>query len=201
MSSTTFYQLVVDASGSMSGSEASTVSSMNEQIALVRRLSAEHTDEQFSLGIVDFSSDLRVLREMSPIDKIEDVAMNEYTVRDCTALYDALGSTVARMESAHLERKDNGEDSFVVVVITDGAENASDHYNLNTLKSLLNRLEKNGKWEFRFIGADFLTDDFTAQLGLKNAKSYYVDKAAMSQASQYMDEEMRTLIRKKKGIV
>lgn len=199
MKSTTFYQLLVDASGSMSGSEAATVSTLNEQIAMVRRLATENSAEQFQLGITDFSSDIRVVRAMDPVDSIPEINPEEYQVRDSTALYDTLGTTVVHLESAHLERKDNQGDSFVVVVVTDGYENASRHYNLNTLKSLLGRLEDTGKWEFRFIGADFLTDDFTASLNLKRAKAHRIRKNQMHSLNVYMDAEMKSLLRQKKG--
>jgi hypothetical protein len=151
------------------------------------------------LGITDFSSDMRVVRAMDPVASIPEINPEEYQVRDTTALYDTLGTTVVHLESAHLERKDNQGDSFVVVVVTDGYENASRHYNLNTLKSLLGRLEDTGKWEFRFIGADFLTDDFTASLNLKRAKAHRIRKNQMNSLNLYMDAEMKSLLRQKKG--
>ena len=199
MSSSTHYQLIVDASGSMSGSETATVGSMNEQIALVRRLATEYPDEQFSLGIVDFSSDIRVLREMAPIHTVREVARNEYVTRDSTALYDAVGTTVTRLDNIREAKNHNDRDSYVIVVITDGHENASQHYNFTAIKSLLSQLEQTGKWEFRFIGADFLTDDFTQRLGLEHAKSYSVDKSRMDAVESYMSIEMAELMAKKKG--
>lgn len=200
MSSSTYYQLIVDASGSMAGSGPATITSMNEQIALVRRLAREYTDEQFSLGIVDFSTDIRTLRDMSPIEHIKDVSSKEYITRDATALYDAVGSTVTGLDNLHESKKENDQDSFVIVVITDGFENASRHYNFRALKSLLSKLEQTGKWEFRFIGADFLTENFTKSLGLQHAKSHHVSKSQMADIHAYMDTEMSMFMKKKKGL-
>jgi Mg-chelatase subunit ChlD len=199
MSSSTHYQLIVDASGSMSGSETATVGSMNEQIALVRRLATEYPNEQFSLGIVDFSTDIRVLREMAPIHTVREVARNEYITRDSTALYDAVGTTVTRLDNIREAKNHNDRDSYVIVVITDGHENASQHYNFTAIKSLLSQLEQTGKWQFRFIGADFLTDDFTQRLGLQHAKSYSVSKSRMDDVESYMSNEMAKIMTEKHG--
>ena len=199
MSSSTHYQLIVDASGSMSGTETATVGSMNEQIAMVRRLATEHTDEEFLLGIVDFSTDIRVLREMAPIQNVREVSRSEYVTRDSTALYDAVGTTVTRLDNLRESKNANDNDSFVIVVITDGHENASQHFNFTAIKSLLRNLEQSGKWQFRFIGADFLTDDFTQALGLQYAKSHHVSKEKMSDIDSFMASEMSTFMKMKKG--
>jgi hypothetical protein len=196
--SNTYYQIILDASGSMQDCIKNTLSSLNEQIRMVQQLAAEHPDENFFLALTDFSTDVREIRPMKTIQNLEDFQSEEYTIRSMTALLDAIGTTVTSLENQFGKEVSEENASIVVVTITDGLENASREFNNKSLKKLLRRLEKQGGWDFRFIGADIDVNGLPESFGLDHAAAYKVSKTKMGAISEYMKEDMDAIMRKKK---
>jgi hypothetical protein len=50
---------------------------------------------------------------------------------------------------------ENDEASAVIVVLTDGGENASKFYTRPLIGEMIKNLDATGKWTFSFLGADF----------------------------------------------
>ncbi|WP_439681537.1 vWA domain-containing protein [Embleya sp. MST-111070] len=82
-----------------------------------------------------------------------------------TALLDAVGMTITG-EMARVETltKEERPDETVVVILTDGAENASREYDLPTVNDLITRQQADAGWRFVFLGAD--QDAFAAATGM-----------------------------------
>jgi len=92
-----------------------------------------------------------------------------YRPNGSTALLDAIGLTVARIESDIAMAKSKEIDATaVIVIITDGYENASSLFNLAMIRSTISRLEESGKWTFSFIGATLDAVDVAEQMAIKN---------------------------------
>ncbi len=74
--------------------------------------------------------------------------------RGSTALYDAIGETLTSLDRsinrAPLSKK---PDKVIVVIVTDGFENASMRWNKMQIRDLINKCQKN-EWEFTFLGAN-----------------------------------------------
>ncbi|MFI6909742.1 hypothetical protein ACIBKY_51365 [Nonomuraea sp. NPDC050394] len=82
-----------------------------------------------------------------------------------TALFDAIGKTVTDMR-AHFDAMPDGEQpaETVVVILTDGAENASQEWRSRTqIRHLIEEQTKRG-WKFFYLGA--APDTFTVAGGL-----------------------------------
>ena len=64
--------------------------------------------------------------------------------------------------------------SVVVVIITDGYENASQRFDYRTVASMIQEKEHSGQWSFSFIGADIDAIHASRELNLKkqNVRSY-----------------------------
>ena len=78
----------------------------------------------------------------------------DYTVRGCTALIDAIGSTVSHIESVHrYARPEDVPANTLFVITTDGMENASREYTADKVRKMIEQKKKQG-WEFLFIGAN-----------------------------------------------
>jgi len=68
----------------------------------------------------------------------------------------------------------------MVVIITDGMENASIEYSQKAIKALISSKEEQG-WEFLFVGANIDSIQAADDIGIKeeNAVNYHADKKGL----------------------
>ena len=66
-----------------------------------------------------------------------------------TSLYDAIGTLLHKSEAVA-----QSYTKVIVMIITDGEENASRHFNKATIRKKITELSKDPKWEFMFVGAN-----------------------------------------------
>ncbi|KJY05855.1 hypothetical protein Mm0Y_01198 [Morganella morganii] len=73
---------------------------------------------------------------------------------------------------------------MLFVIITDGAENSSNEYSRDKIKSMINSAEKEDKWDFIFLGANIDAIAEAGNIGIKsdNATGYVQDKAGYGKA-------------------
>ena len=91
-----------------------------------------------------------------------------------TALYDAVGSAVTKTQ-AYLETLGGERPSDVIVVIlTDGMENASQQWTVRQVSGLISEAEDSG-WQFVFLGAN--QDSWSVSQGMGIRKGTVVDWA------------------------
>ena len=105
--------LILDKSGSMSGLESDTIGGFNSMIEKERK---EGTDA--SVTTVLFDTKFNVIHDRTPLKKVENLTSKEYYAGGNTALLDAVGSTIARIERVpDIYAKNN---RVLFVIITDG---------------------------------------------------------------------------------
>lgn len=195
----TFYQIILDASGSMESCRKQTIESLNEQIVMVKGLAKKNPDEEYFMGLVDFSDpqDLRTLWNMQRVEELSEVKLEDYVPRASTALWDAIGSTCMNLQDRVQDRMKQEDVSVVVMILSDGHENSSQLFTARNIQMLMKSLEKLGDWNFRFIGADFDIHSITDQLGVERKYAYSMSKANMSASVGFMEEEMDEIMAKK----
>ena len=74
----------------------------------------------------------------------------DYYVRGCTALLDAVGSTVKKVENIQKRLPEEMRaDKVIFVITTDGMENSSQEYSYNMVKKMIaSNQEKDGSFYF-----------------------------------------------------
>ena len=90
------------------------------------------------------------------------------------------------------------EASVVVVVLTDGQENASSRFSGQMIREKMDALQASGLWNFVFIGADF---DITATAGYFKAHTdnrMNVSKEDIGSAFSRVNQSMASYISDKK---
>jgi hypothetical protein len=138
--------VVLDRSGSMSGNRAGTISGYNEYIHGLRF----DEDSEYSVTLIQFDApmakpELTVNYQDCALADVPELTPDAYVPRGNTPLYDAIGECI---------RRTNPEGRAVIVlVITDGEENASTEFTRDSVKALLRGKESEG-WTFAFLGAD-----------------------------------------------
>jgi uncharacterized protein YegL len=147
----THVAIIVDKSGSMSPVRQSTVSTVNEMVQDVRKNAAKTGAGETFFTLVLFDGSVNTVLSEEPMESVYgELDMSQYVPSGGTALNDALGLTVHKLQ----RHERVGDIGFLVIVISDGLENSSKKYDRRQIKSLIEELEGNGRWTFQYIGCD-----------------------------------------------
>jgi viroplasmin and RNaseH domain-containing protein len=156
------------------------IESLNEYIG---GLQNEKIEGDVTIVAFDSTSGMEV--RLVPIVENKSIAYFEPLKSDVlmpagmTPLYDAAANVMDRA----LERNN---DRTVVVILTDGHENASKEYTQAKIKSKVELLQAKN-WEVIFLGANFDVTQYTKQAGLDMTKMRSFD---MNNAAQRNDMTM-----------
>lgn len=164
---------ILDRSGSMAGLEDDTVGGFNSMIEKQKK-----EDGECFVTTVLFDHEVETLHDRVPLREIEAMTNEEYYVRGCTALIDAIGMTVKHIEEVHRYiRKEDVPARTVFVITTDGLENASREYSADKVRKMIESKKKDG-WEFLFIGANIDAVETAKHFGIgaDRAVNYHADK-------------------------
>jgi len=139
--------LILDRSGSMGGREDDVIGGVNSFLAEQKKL-----PHPAIISFVRFDSEA-VERFRAPADlhACAPLAREEYQPRGGTPLLDAVGVTIAKLDD---DWKSMQADRAIVVIVTDGQENASREYGKAQLKKLIEARQETGKWSFLYLGAN-----------------------------------------------
>lgn len=147
--STTNLYLVLDASGSMAGLRKNVVDAVNK-IILDTRISARESKEEVKVNILTFDYCYNIKHVVESED-INDVKLvdSAYRPNGATALLDATAQAINHGLDNEIPRN---EETYVLMVFTDGYENDSKAYTGPRLQALINRAQRNGNWTITFQG-------------------------------------------------
>ena len=141
---------IIDRSGSMSGLERDTIGGFNAMLKEQQAFEGEAV-----VTTVLFDDKYELLHDRIDIRAIVPLTDKDYTVRGTTALLDAVGRTVHKIRAAQKHTaEDYRAEKVLVIIITDGQENASREYSADRIKTLIERQKHKYGWEFVFFGAN-----------------------------------------------
>ena len=97
---------------------------------------------------------------------------DEYYVRGCTALLDAIGGAIHHIGNVHkYAREEDVPEKTIFVITTDGLENASKRYSYHDVKKMIRRQEEKYGWEFLFLGANIDVAKESGRLGIRKDRA------------------------------
>ena len=164
---------ILDRSGSMGGLEQDTIGGFNAMIDKQKQEKGA-----CFVSTVLFDHEVSTLHDRVPLEEVRPMTGDDYFVRGCTALIDAIGMTVRHIEEVHRYiRKEDVPARTVFVITTDGLENASKEYSADQVRRMIESKKKDG-WEFLFIGAniDAVKTAKHFGIGADRAVNYHADK-------------------------
>ena len=176
----TIYQLIVDKSGSMFDCIDNTISGFNDQVAKIKSMEREFPDQRFTMGLTTFNNEVVHQIAQAAPSSIKPLTHQTYHPDGSTALLDAIGITVTKLEGEIHTNSTIEAATVVVVILTDGYENASKMFSLADIRAMISRLEETGKWTFSFIGATLDAMDVAEKMSIKRNNSYSFDKSQMN---------------------
>lgn len=156
---------VIDESGSMQGSESDVIGGFNSYIERQRK----ETVGKLTVSLYKFNSSVTSVIVNKPIARIKELNNAHYCPNGFTALYDAIGKAIQETDSQLSSVPEKlRPDKVLMIIITDGQENASKEFSSQSIKTLIATHENLLNWGFVYLGAglkDFTDADL---LGLKN---------------------------------
>ena len=153
---------ILDRSGSMAGLEADTIGGFN---SLIRKQRAEAGEAIISTVLFDNVSE--VIHDRVPLDRVPEMTREDYYVRGCTALLDAVGGAVHHIGNVHkYAREEDRPEHTLFVITTDGMENASRRYTYDEVRRMIGRQKEKYGWEFLFLGANIDAAKEAARFGI-----------------------------------
>lgn len=154
---------ILDKSGSMSGLEADTIGGYNSFLEKQKKVEGEAF-----VSTVLFSDRNEVVHDRVPIEKIEPMNEQQYSVGGCTALLDAIGGAVHHIGNVHKYARDEDKPEHTIFVITtDGQENSSREFSYEKIKKMITRQQEKYGWEFIFLGANMDAIGEAGKLGIR----------------------------------
>ena len=164
---------ILDRSGSMSGLEADTIGGFNAMIEKQKKV-----DGKCFVSTVLFDNESEVIHDRVELENVKPMTDNDYTVRGCTALYDAIGGAIRHIGNIHkYARPEDVPENTMFVITTDGMENASHFYNNNQVKDMIERQKEKYGWEFIFVAANIDAVETARNFGIdeNRAVNYHAD--------------------------
>ena len=162
--------LILDESGSMGSCKQETINGFNEYIQSLRK-------QNVKFALTKFSDDCKIVYNAKDIKDVKELNEVDYQPNGMTALYDAIGNTISMVKS---------EDKVLIVILTDGDENASEEYKKETIAKLIKEKEKKG-WTFVYLGAN--------QDAMLNAEKFGLRCNTMGFSTSEMKDTFRKLSR------
>ena len=170
----------------MSGLEDDTIGGFNSMIEKQKK-----QDGDCYVSTVLFDDESEVLHDRVKLADISKMTDNDYTVRGCTALIDAIGGAIHHIGNIHkYARPEDVPEHTMFIITTDGQENASHRYTSEQVKKMIeHRREKYG-WEFLFIGANIDAVETAARYGIdkERAVNYNADSEGTRVNYEVMSE-------------
>ena len=176
---------IIDRSGSMHGLESDTIVGFNSMIAKQKKEKGKTI-----VSTVLFNTQFELIHDRVGIGDIKKINEKQYSVGGRTALLDAVGTTVDRIN----RRQEDDEEKVkttLVVIITDGYENSSTEYTYSNIKRLIDRQKKNG-WDFLFLGANIDVAAEARKMGIRreNSVSYSCDTEGIAEMYSTVDAKL-----------
>ena len=142
---------------------------------------------------VAFSNFIEIIHDGIDIQHVKDLSSSDISPGGMTALYDAMGGCISRMEKVPVAAYDDV--AYLFTVFTDGQENASSKITRNMLKEKMAELDRLDNWTCVFMGSDQGAVLDARDLGTHHFMSFAADKSGVSAAYVSNTEGIESFMR------
>lgn len=148
--------LILDESGSMEPIRGQIISSINDLIMEQKQIK----ERPATFTLVKFSDNVEEVIVNKLLTNVKSLAESDYVPSGSTALNDAIGKTIDRFRN---------EKDVLMVIVTDGHENASRSYTKNQVNKMIADKKANNRWTYVYLSADLSTEVQGNNLGLQSS--------------------------------
>lgn len=140
---------VIDKSGSMSSLVGDTIGGFNGFIESQKAIEGKAT-----LTTVLFDSTWRILHNGVNLHEVSPMTTSDYIASGMTAMLDAIGETINRVQDRHDELGEEKPENVLFVITTDGEENSSRKFTKSQIEKMIKHQTNGHGWKFMFLGAN-----------------------------------------------
>jgi uncharacterized protein YegL len=142
--------MVLDKSGSMASIKDITIRGFNEHLQTLNQQAQDGTEIYASLIL--FDSKVVAQSFNVSVRNMQELTDETYKPDGGTAMFDAVGNALERLESDTDINDENN--SYLVMVFSDGEENSSKVWTSAKLAERIQDLQKTNRWTFTYVGAN-----------------------------------------------
>ena len=177
---------VLDRSGSMQSLTEDVIGGYNSFLEKQKKESGKA-----EVTTILFDDQYEKISDGINLNDAENLTSAIYYARGNTALMDALGRTLT--ETLGKMEKENicpAKRRVLVMIMTDGLENASKEYTKTKIKSMIESTTKNYNWNYVFIGANIDSASEAQSIGIKSnhAANYSHNRSGVRESFERMGE-------------
>ncbi|HEX2244074.1 MAG TPA: VWA domain-containing protein [Gammaproteobacteria bacterium] len=178
--------MIIDRSGSMADIKSAAEEGVNGFVKTQQELATQGMRITLSLAQFDDKFDwvdqMRVIADPNLTE--QPAFFYHLKPRNATALRDAIGKAVTEDGDRLAAMSENDRPGKVVVVIqTDGKENASREWTYESIEKLIDQQKNQYAWEFVFLSSDLSSAKFSRDIGIRNTMEF--DNTAAGASSAY----------------
>lgn len=178
----THIKAIVDRSGSMATCKDDMINGLNEFF--------KGQAELEGTCLVDYSQFDTVYEEVFA-DTISYAAKAVLEPRGLTALNDAIGKGATDLGAKLAKMKEEDRPSkVIVVVVTDGGENASQEWSVESVKALVKQQTDKYNWEFVFLGANIDAIATSGSYGFSSGNTLQYDTTNVGAMSASLNSKV-----------
>lgn len=160
---------VIDKSGSMSRLTNDTIEGFNGFVE------SQKDDTKTTLTTVLFDTSWKTLHDGVDVYEVSPMTNKDYIAGGGTAMLDAIGDTINRVQDRHDELGAEKPEKVLFVITTDGEENASRKFNKAQIEKMIKHQTNGHGWEFMFLGANMDAVKEAASIGISHDRSISYD--------------------------
>ena len=180
---------VIDRSGSMSSIRDDAIGGFNAFLTEQKVVPGEA-----KLTLALFDNEYLTPHDAVNLENVPELTTATFIPRGSTALYDAIGRTIDNI-GGRLDKAAAKPDKVIVVVLTDGQENASREYTRERVAEMIKHQQEKYAWEFVFLAANQDAFEAGAALNIKacNTANFAASAKGTAVAYAYMSNTTRSL--------
>lgn len=172
----THITVILDRSGSMHRIADDIIGGFND---FVHRQKEGTGTATLTLVQFDTQDPYEVIHWFKPIGEIPPLTNQTFIPRAGTPLWDAVGRAIADLErSLSLLVPTAQPEQIVMVVVTDGMENASRQFRGGQIRQMITEKSEKHQWQFVYLSADLNAVNEAEQTGFSKAASMSYDPNA-----------------------
>lgn len=170
---------VIDKSGSMSRLTNDTIEGFNGFVE------SQKDDTKTTLTTVLFDTSWKILHDGVDVYEVSPMTNKDYIAGGGTAMLDAIGDTINRVQDRHDELGAEKPEKVLFVITTDGEENSSRKFTKAQIEKMIKHQTNGHGWEFMFLGANMDAVKEAASIGISNDRSISYDWTARGTDALY----------------
>lgn len=160
---------VIDKSGSMSRLTNDTIEGFNGFVE------SQKDDTKTILTTVLFDTSWKILHDGVDVYEVSPMTTKDYIAGGGTAMLDAIGEIINRVQDRHDELGKEKPDNVLFVITTDGEENSSRKFTKSQIEKMIKHQTNGHGWEFIFLGANMDAVKEAQNIGISATRAINYD--------------------------